>query len=115
MRPLTPTWMNRWPRSFSARNLALAEKEKHLDLVAPRSGRFKNLDFANQDMLEDVDLLEHMNYGTSRPTISTMPAACHVDDLDGHVLVEECRPRRHTVEGRLPGGPWGCSYDGVLR
>ena len=47
---------------LSARNLALAEKEKHLDLVAPCSGCFKNLYFANQHMLEDVDLLEHMNY-----------------------------------------------------
>jgi len=47
---------------LSARNLALAEKEARLDLVAPCSGCYKNLYFANQHMLEDNDLMEHMNF-----------------------------------------------------
>ncbi len=45
-----------------ARNLALAEKEEQLNLVAPCSGCFKNLYFANDHMLEDADLMEHMNF-----------------------------------------------------
>ena len=45
-----------------ARNLALAEKEERLDLVAPCSGCFKNLYFANDHMLDDADLMEHMNF-----------------------------------------------------
>jgi heterodisulfide reductase subunit B len=44
-----------------ARNLALAEKGG-LDLVAPCSGCYKNLYFANAHMNEDPDLLEHMNF-----------------------------------------------------
>lgn len=47
---------------LSARNLALAEKEERLDLVAPCSGCYKNLYFANDHMLEDADLMEHMNF-----------------------------------------------------
>jgi heterodisulfide reductase subunit B len=47
---------------LSARNLALAEREERLDLVAPCSGCFKNLYFANEHMLEDADLMEHMNF-----------------------------------------------------
>ncbi len=44
-----------------ARNLALAEKDG-LSLVAPCSGCFKNLHFANSNMKRDRDLLEHMNF-----------------------------------------------------
>jgi heterodisulfide reductase subunit B len=44
-----------------ARNLALAEKAG-LDVVAPCSGCFKNLHFANSHMQDDRDLMEHMNF-----------------------------------------------------
>jgi heterodisulfide reductase subunit B len=44
-----------------ARNLALAEKAG-MDVVAPCSGCFKNLHFANTHMKEDRDLMEHMNF-----------------------------------------------------
>jgi heterodisulfide reductase subunit B len=47
---------------LSARNLALAEQEGRLDLVAPCSGCFKNLYFANEHMLDEPDLMEHMNF-----------------------------------------------------
>ncbi len=47
---------------LSARNLALAETEGRADLVAPCSACFKNLYFANEHMLNDADLMEHMNY-----------------------------------------------------
>ena len=47
---------------LSARNLALAEREQRFDLVAPCSGCFKNLYFANDHMLDDADLMEHMNF-----------------------------------------------------
>jgi heterodisulfide reductase subunit B len=44
-----------------ARNLALAEKDG-LSVVAPCSGCYKNLHFANVHMQEDPDLREHMNF-----------------------------------------------------
>jgi heterodisulfide reductase subunit B len=44
-----------------ARNLALAEKDG-LDVVAPCSGCYKNLHFANAHMNDEPDLLEHMNF-----------------------------------------------------
>jgi heterodisulfide reductase subunit B len=62
---------------LSTRNLALAEKEGQLDLVAPCSGCYKNLYFANDHMLDDPDLKDHMNF------------ALEADDLqyDGTVTV----------------------------
>lgn len=47
--------------TLCARNLALAEKQG-LDLVAPCSGCYKNLYFANAHIRKDADLAEHMNY-----------------------------------------------------
>jgi heterodisulfide reductase subunit B len=44
-----------------ARNLAIAEKDK-LDLVAPCSGCYRNMYFANEALKRDADLLEHMNF-----------------------------------------------------
>ncbi len=55
---------------LSARNLALAEKEERLDLVAPCSGCFKNLYFANDHMLDDADLMEHMNFALEADDLS---------------------------------------------
>ena len=53
-----------------ARNLALAEKEERLDLVAPCSGCFKNLYFANDHMRDDADLMEHMNFALEADELS---------------------------------------------
>lgn len=53
-----------------ARNLALAEKEERLELVAPCSGCFKNLYFANDHMLDDPDLMEHMNFALEADELS---------------------------------------------
>lgn len=44
-----------------ARNLALAERER-LDLVAPCSGCYRNMYFANAALKEDADLAEHINW-----------------------------------------------------
>ncbi len=55
---------------LSARNLALAEKEQRPDLVAPCSGCFKNLYFANEHMLEDADLMDHMNFALEADDLS---------------------------------------------
>jgi heterodisulfide reductase subunit B len=46
--------------ALCARNLAIAEKE-HLDVVAPCSGCYKNMYFANADLKSDPDLQEHIN------------------------------------------------------
>lgn len=46
--------------TLCARNLAIAEKEK-LDVVAPCSGCYKNLYFANIHLNKDPDLAEHIN------------------------------------------------------
>ena len=53
-----------------ARNLALAEKEEQLNLVAPCSGCFKNLYFANDHMREDADLMEHLNFALEADNLS---------------------------------------------
>jgi heterodisulfide reductase subunit B len=55
---------------LGARNLALAEKEERFDLVAPCSGCFKNLYFTNDHMLEDADLMEHMNFALEADDLS---------------------------------------------
>lgn len=47
---------------LSTRNLAIAESAGRTDVVAPCAACFKNLFFANQHMLDDSDLAEHMNY-----------------------------------------------------
>lgn len=47
--------------TLCARNLAMAEKE-NLDLVAPCSGCYKNMYFANANLKRDPDLAEHINY-----------------------------------------------------
>jgi heterodisulfide reductase subunit B len=47
--------------TLSARNIAMAEDQK-LDLVAPCSGCFKNLYFANENLKRDKDLANHINY-----------------------------------------------------
>jgi heterodisulfide reductase subunit B len=55
--------------TLCARNLALAEKQG-LDLVAPCSGCYKNLYFANEHMRKDRDLAEHMNYALEADDLS---------------------------------------------
>lgn len=47
--------------TLSARNLAMAENQG-LDVVAPCSGCFKNLYFANESLKRDKDLADHINY-----------------------------------------------------
>lgn len=47
--------------ALCARNLAIAEKDG-LDLVAPCSGCYKNMYFANLHLKKDADLAEHINY-----------------------------------------------------
>jgi heterodisulfide reductase subunit B len=47
--------------TLCARNLAMAEKEG-LELVAPCSGCYKNMYFANTHLKRDTDLAEHINY-----------------------------------------------------
>jgi heterodisulfide reductase subunit B len=55
--------------TLCARNLALAEKQG-LDLVAPCSGCYKNLYFANAHIRDDADLAEHMNYALEADDLS---------------------------------------------
>ena len=47
--------------TLCARNLAMAEK-RQLDVVAPCSGCYKNLYFANEHLKHDEDLKEHVNF-----------------------------------------------------
>ncbi len=47
--------------TLCARNLAMAE-EQGLNLVAPCSGCFKNMYFANESLKIDKDLADHVNY-----------------------------------------------------
>jgi heterodisulfide reductase subunit B len=47
--------------TFCARNLAIAEKD-NLDVVAPCAACYKNLYFTNEDLQNDPDLAEHINY-----------------------------------------------------
>jgi len=47
--------------ALCARNLAIAEKD-NLDLVAPCSGCYKNMYFANDHLQKDADLADHINY-----------------------------------------------------
>lgn len=47
--------------TLSARNLAMAEQQG-LNLVAPCSGCFKNMYFANMSLKQDKDLADHVNY-----------------------------------------------------
>jgi heterodisulfide reductase subunit B len=47
--------------TLCARNLAMAE-EQGLNLVAPCSGCFKNMYFANECLKRDKDLADHVNY-----------------------------------------------------
>jgi heterodisulfide reductase subunit B len=47
--------------TLCARNLAMAEK-RQLDVVAPCSGCYKNLYFANEHLKHDPDLAEHVNF-----------------------------------------------------
>ena len=47
--------------TLSARNLAMAEQQG-LNLVAPCSGCFKNMYFANMNLKQDKDLADHVNY-----------------------------------------------------
>ena len=47
--------------TLCARNLAMAEKQKR-DVVAPCSGCYKNLYFANEHLKSDSDLAEHVNF-----------------------------------------------------
>jgi heterodisulfide reductase subunit B len=47
--------------TLCARNLAIAEKQG-LDLVAPCSGCYRNMYFANAALKKDADLAEHMNF-----------------------------------------------------
>jgi heterodisulfide reductase subunit B len=47
--------------ALCARNLAIAEKGD-LDLVAPCSGCYKNMYYANQRLTTDPDLAEHINF-----------------------------------------------------
>jgi heterodisulfide reductase subunit B len=53
-----------------ARNLALAEGGGSTDVVAPCSGCFKNLYFANVHMQDDPDLLDHMNYALEEDSLN---------------------------------------------
>jgi heterodisulfide reductase subunit B len=52
-----------------ARNLAIAEKD-HLDVVAPCSGCYRNMYFANEALKRDADLLEHMNFAMEEDNLS---------------------------------------------
>ncbi len=47
--------------ALCARNLAIAEKD-HLDLIAPCSGCYKNMYYANAHLTSDPDLAEHINF-----------------------------------------------------
>jgi len=54
--------------ALCARNLAMAEREK-LDLVAPCSGCYKNLFFANAHLRGDPDLAEHINFALEEDSL----------------------------------------------
>ena len=94
-----------------ARNLAMAEQEK-LDVVAPCSGCFKNLYFANDHLKKDPDLAEHINYALAEDDLEFKGSGSvkHVLQLFAvDVGVEEIKKRVSQPLNGLRVAPYyGC-------
>jgi heterodisulfide reductase subunit B len=95
-----------------ARNLALAEKEGNLDVVAPCSACFKNLYFANEHMLDDPDLMEHMNYALEADDLQyegTVRVHHAMDLFVGEIGLDKIREEAtDRLEGLKVAAYYGC-------
>jgi heterodisulfide reductase subunit B len=95
-----------------ARNLALAEGGGSTDVVAPCSGCFKNLYFANAHMQDDADLLDHMNYALEEDSLSYAGSVrVHhlLDFFVDEVGLETIREKVTTpMEGLRVAAYYGC-------
>ncbi|MHC4548861.1 MAG: CoB--CoM heterodisulfide reductase iron-sulfur subunit B family protein [Planctomycetota bacterium] len=97
--------------TLCARNLAMAEKQQR-DLVAPCSGCFKNLYFANAHLRSDPDLADHINFALEEDNLE-FSGKCNVR----HVIevfvkdigLEEMRKHvSHPLEGLRVAPYYGC-------
>ncbi|MBI4785880.1 MAG: CoB--CoM heterodisulfide reductase iron-sulfur subunit B family protein [Chloroflexi bacterium] len=97
--------------ALGARNLAMAEKQG-LDCVAPCSGCYKNMYFANADLKRDADLAEHINYALQADDLkfSGRIAVRHLMDVFVHdVGLDEVKARVSQPLSGLRVAPYyGC-------
>jgi heterodisulfide reductase subunit B len=97
--------------TLSARNLAMAEKEK-LDLVAPCAGCYKNIYFTNARLKSDPDLAEHVNFALEEDNLqfSGNISVRHLIE----VFVQDVGPEAikaqvsHPLEGLKVAPYYGC-------
>ncbi len=97
--------------TLSARNLAMAEKEK-LDLVAPCAGCYKNMYFTNARLKSDPDLAEHVNFALEEDNLqfSGNISVRHLIE----VFVQDVGPEAikaqvsHPLEGLKVAPYYGC-------
>lgn len=97
--------------TLSARNLAMAEKEK-LDLVAPCAGCYKNMYFTNARLKSDPDLAEHINYALEEDNLqfSGNIAVRHLIEVFAHDVGPEAIKGQvsHPLEGLKVASYYGC-------
>jgi heterodisulfide reductase subunit B len=97
--------------TLCARNLAMAEKQKR-DIVAPCSGCFKNLYFANDHLKRDPDLAEHVNFALQEDHLefSGTGNVHHVLEvfLEDVGLKKIKRRVSHPLEGLRVAPYYGC-------
>jgi heterodisulfide reductase subunit B len=97
--------------TLCARNLAMAE-QKQQDIVAPCSGCYKNLYFANDHMQKDPDLAEHVNDALKQDNLqySGTGKVRHVIEviIDDVGLKKIKRKVSHPLEGLRVAPYYGC-------
>jgi len=97
--------------TLCARNLAMAEKQKR-DIVAPCSGCFKNLYFANDHLKRDPDLAEHVNFALQEDNLEFSGTGNVHHVLE--VIIEDVGLRKikrrvsHPLEGLRVAPYYGC-------
>lgn len=97
--------------TLCARNLAMAEKRKR-DIVAPCSGCFKNLYFANEHLKREPDLAEHVNFALQEDNLEYAGTGRvrHVLEvfLEDVGLKKIKRRVSHPLEGLRVAPYYGC-------
>lgn len=97
--------------TLCARNLAMAEKLKR-DIVAPCSGCFKNLYFANEHLKQEPDLAEHVNFALDEDNLEYVGTGKVRHVLE--VLLEDVGIKKikrrvsHPLEGLRVAPYYGC-------
>jgi heterodisulfide reductase subunit B len=97
--------------TLCARNLAMAEK-RNCDVVAPCSGCYKNLYFANEHLKREPDLAEHVNFALQEDNLE-YSGTCRVRHVL-EVFLEDVGLRKiarrvsHPLEGLRVAAYYGC-------